>query len=590
MCGIFGFLKENANSSDNQKLLRECTDILKHRGPDDSVYYNDPHCGLGMRRLSIIDLTLGIYPLYNEAGTKLLIYNGEIYNYRKLRGQLKSLGYKFKTDCDGEVIIFGYEKWGAEVFKKLQGMYAIAIWDKTNKKLVLARDRIGIKPLYYTEKDKEFYFSSEVKALLNLRKDNKKFQLDYDKVKTLLGFMFLPDSENTIIKGIKKVPPGTYLEITKNKISPHKYWNLSDTEENRKIGFDEACEKLEELLLKTVGQHLISDVPVGVMLSGGIDSSLLAAIIAKNKLLNEVKTYTARFDHPFNESEGAKRFAEELGTSHHEIPIDVSKINRDIEKYIDTFDDLTTFDGGLITTRILSEEINKRGIKVLLLGEGADEILGGYSWFGISKFPLNLLPKYLRSSIYYYAISRNITKGFGFYAKYLNSTVPSCGDVFNEICFTEMTTQLPNHLLMKVDKASMAASIEARVPYLDHKLVEFIYSLPSDFKLSGIFPDMRNSREKYILRQISKRYLPEYIVNRKKKGFLLPMRDVLASDINKVKDYILKNNSASLDILDIEFRKSLFEKSDNKYLDMQKEYFTWRLFLLEVWTEKNRIT
>jgi asparagine synthase (glutamine-hydrolysing) len=588
MCGIFGYVKQEVQKKDLQ-MLRECTNILEHRGPDDSAYYTDKTCGLGMRRLAILDLSSNLYPFYSKDKQKVLIFNGEIYNFRDLKNELESLGHEFETHCDGEVIIHGFDRWGTKVFSKLRGMFAIAVWDIKNQRLVLARDRIGIKPLYYFKNKDDLYFSSEVKALLNLRKHEVQFSLDLEKVKTLLGFMFLPNSKSTIIQGISKVQPGTYLEITKKSVTEHAYWNLSEVPENSNISFDEAGHELEALLVKTIKQHLISDVPIGVMLSGGIDSSLLTAIITQNKMLETVNTYTAKFDHPSNESDSAKKVAYKLGTKHHEIFIDVSDVNKNMEKLISHFDDLSTLDGGLITTELLCNKIRKDGIKVLLLGEGADEVLGGYSWFGISQLPFKIMPASFRNAIYYYAISRNLTRDTAYYYPFWNKCVPKNSDVFREICLAELEKQLPNHLLMKVDKASMANSIEARVPYLDHKFIEFVFSLPSTYKLAGSFYNPARSNEKYILRHVAQKYLPEHISTKKKRGFLLPMKEVLESDLDKVKDYILRENSVSSNILSIKFKQNLFDQVNNKLRTMQKEYFIWRLFLLEIWVDQNQI-
>ena len=256
-----------------------------------------------------------------------------------------------------------------------------------------------------------------------------------------------------------------------------------------------------------------------------------------------------------------------------------------METLVGIFDDLTTFDGGILTTSLLCSHIKAQGIKVLLLGEGADEVFGGYSWFGLSKPPFNIAPKIIRDSIYYYAISRNLGINFGKYKSYLGSKVPNTGSTFNDISKFEITTQLPNHLLMKVDKGSMSHSIEARVPYLDHELIEMVYSLPTNFKIAGNFYNPKKPNEKMILRDIASKYLSNATAFRKKKGFMLPMNDVLQANVDNVRSLILAENSISRQLFAQNELEDLFEESSISLLNMQREYFKWRLYILESWAK-----
>jgi len=538
-----------------------------------------------MQRLAIVDLHKGLYPIYNHDKSRLLVYNGEIYNYKTLRNEL-ARKYTFKTDCDGEVIIHGYEEWGTKVFTKLQGMFAIALWDIKANKLLLIRDRIGIKPLYYVENKFGLFFASEAKSLLTNEALLVPRKLDKTNIQTLLGFMYLPKSDETTISEIKKVPPATIIEVSNTGVKNYKYWELTIQEKVWELSFEDALDQLEHLLIETTKMHLMSDVPFGLLLSGGVDSSLLADIVTKHRLTGKLATYTAAFDHKFNESELARETADFLGTNHHELFVNLASIGNNIEKYIDMFDDLTTFDGGIITTKLLCEQINKNSTKVLLLGEGADELFGGYSWFGLSKFPVDLLPKYLRSYVYYYATTRNLTQRPWKYASIVNEITANKPDIFTQISNYELTTQLPNHLLMKVDKGSMSESVEARVPYLDHKFVEFVYSLRSEYKLSGEYVNLNRSAEKYILRKIAEKYLPVETAHRKKRGFLLPMKEVLDSNREKVRNYVFSSDAIGTQVLGADFVKSLFEVSKLDIINMQREYFLWRLFILEVWAKK----
>ncbi len=581
MCGITGLIqKTNKKSLDKLTILNKLSEAIHHRGPDDYAYFTDATCVLGMRRLAIVDLTPGLYPMYSNDKSKVLMFNGEIYNFLELRHELESKGRKFKSNCDAEVIIVGYEEWGNLIFSKLRGMFAIAIWHKDTNKLILVRDRIGIKPLYYIDNEDLFAFSSEAKALYSLVPS----ELNRENVKLLMGFMFLPKSDETIVKGVKKLPPATILELQDGHISMSTYWNIGDHSQNLDITYADAVDKLDNILTESIKIHLMSDVPIGVLLSGGVDSSLISAILTK-KLNIEVDTYTAKFDHKFDESSLAQQTAGLLGTKHNEVFVDTSDINNNIENYVSAFDDLSTFDGGIISTKILCEQIQKKGIKVLLLGEGADEILGGYSWYGLSQMPFNLFPPSVRNMAYYYSISRNLSYEFYDYSKYWNNSYKNTPDIFRNIAEREITLQLPNHLLMKVDKGSMSHSIEARVPYLDHALVEFVHSLPKEFKLHGSWFNGKMHNEKYILRSVAKRYLPQTTAIRKKKGFMLPMHDVLYKDIDKVKSYILDKDSINRNLLGDNFVENLFNTEVPKFIAMQKEYFLWRIFILEVWAK-----
>jgi asparagine synthase (glutamine-hydrolysing) len=583
MCGITGFIQKNPSAANkNKELIQTMTAKINHRGPDDYAEYVDDHCALGMRRLAIVDLTPGLYPMTNDSGDKEMVFNGEIYNFKQVRSELEHHGLHFKTQCDAEIILKGYDLWGNAIFAKLRGMFAIAIWDKKAKKLILVRDRVGIKPIYYLDNKDFFAFASEAKALYSFSKK----KLDPIKVTQMTGFMFLPDSENTVISDVKKVPPATILELTYDTMTFTKYWSLENVNENSEISYLDAVEQLDGLLTETFAMHLMSDVPLGLLLSGGIDSSLLAAMLLKKKLAPALNTYTAKFDHKFDESALARETADLLGSNHTEIFVDTSQVNRDIENYAKIFDDLTTFDGGLISTKLLCQAIEQKGIKVLLLGEGSDEIFGGYSWYGLSQMPFSLVPALGRNGLYYYSISRNVTKSFYDHTKFWHTSTPNTTDIFRDITKRELFVQLPNHLLMKVDKGSMSHSIEARVPYLDHILIEYVYSLPQSYKLQGVWFDGKKQNEKRILRDVAAKYLPRNTALRKKKGFMLPMRNVLYSDIAKVKSYLLAQDAVVKPLLGEAFVQSLFNEQVSNLVRMQNEYFLWRLFIFEAWAKK----
>ncbi|MDP2874000.1 MAG: asparagine synthase (glutamine-hydrolyzing) [bacterium] len=585
MCGIFGFIQEQPSAFSPDEILTKATESIHHRGPDDVALAAHPPCFLGMRRLSIIDLSPNLYPFYNADRSLALIFNGEIYNFPALRKELESHGHQFRTHCDAEVILAGYEEWGEEVIAKLRGMFAIALWNNKDKSLTLIRDRLGIKPLYYLDLPAGFFFASEVKAFTVLPKDIFPRQLDPLALDFLTGLMFIPNNELTALKGVKKLPPGHILRRQNGKTDLRKYWDLSQVEPCENLSFEAATQKLDEKLVEVTRMHLLADVPLGILLSGGIDSATIAALVTKHKLQNEINTYTASFNHAFNEGEKARVSAQAVGSIHHEIPINVKEISDKIEDYIWYFDDLTTLDGGLLTTLVLCEKIAQRGIKVLLLGEGADEIFGGYSWFGLSQLPFKYLGGGTRNFLYYYALSRNLTYHPLHYFQAWQHLMPKEKAIFRQITLMEVGTQLPNHLLMKVDKGSMARSIEARVPYLDHELVEFVYSLPQEFKLQGQWFNTKKPQEKFILRQVAQRYLPPVVTSRKKRGFMLPILDFLKFGEEKVKNYLLDPQSVSRQLLGTGV-ESLFASTTNPILAKEREFMLWRLFLIEVWAKK----
>lgn len=591
MCGIAGLYKTGRyNLEDVREKTKLLTEPITHRGPDEKAFLIEPNIGLGMRRLSILDLTPGLYPFTTDDGNFSLIFNGEIYNFPELQKELIAEGMTFKSSCDGEVILKGFAKYGIEYIKRLRGMFALAIYSKVENALYLIRDRLGIKPIYYFNYADGLYFSSEIKSFIALKNIGINLSINESQIKKLLGFMYLPDNKNTIINDVHKVGPGCYLKVTKEKTEEIKYWSLDRTHVYEGT-FDEALTDLENLLSETVEMHLLSDVPVGVMLSGGVDSSLITSLLVKKLGYEKINTFTAHFNHKFNESDLAQNLATELNTTHHDIFVDTSDVGTNIEKYISIFDSLDSLDAGIITSKIISDKIRETGVRVVLLGEGADELFGGYSWFGLSQSPYANLPWFMLYGAYYYATTRNISHDMFYYHKQLRlnfGDIPQDLDLFHKISNYELTHQLPNHLLLKVDKGTMAGSIEARVPYLDHKLVEFAYSLPANFKLK----DGANSvgtvkvHEKYILRKLAEKYLNAEISSRKKKGFFFPMGDMLDKNMPKVRDY-LSGNSFVSKFCSQSFINSLFTKTGFALIDMQREYFLWRLFILEVWYKNN---
>lgn len=590
MCGIAGILTEQQDCS---IVIRAMGVSLNHRGPDDQGFFIDQNKGvyLSHNRLSIIDLSSNArQPIYNEDNNVLAIISGEIYNFTDLREQLRQAGHRFCSGCDSEVVVHAYEQWGDDFVNKLDGMFAFCLWDKKENKLILARDPIGIKPLYFLETDKILAFASEIKAFLKLPKELYTPAIDRVAAKTLLTFSIIPQDDLTILHGIKKLPPGHMLIARDGETRLKEYWKLKSTRKEGKVSFLDAGRLLEEKLLKTVKTHVQSDVGLGVLLSGGVDSSLIAAMAAKI-LKGPILTFTAGFNHPKDERSSAQFFAQCLGSYHTSFVIDPNEVFQRIEGLIESFDDLSSVDGGFITTYLMAEKIKQFGIKVVLSGEGADEIFGGYPWFMLTDFLFDILPQKLRNKLYYCRISKNLTRsGISSGAALMNDFIANLNekDAFHQMSGFEIRYQLPNSFLMKVDKAAMAHGVEVRVPYLAREIVEFAYNLPKNFKRRRKAEKFGRIENKSLLRYIAQKYIPGKIAFRQKQGFMLPVDQVLKSNKEKVRSYLLRSNSFARNILGVKELENLL--SAGKYLvfpfSKQKEAFLWRLFVLEVWHEK----
>ena len=519
----------------------------------------------------------------NEDNTVWIIFNGEIYNYLELK---KELNFKhcFKSNTDTEVLIHGYEEWGMKkLLMKINGMFAFCIYDKKKNNAFLARDRIGKKPLYYYINKDYFAFSSETKAFFKLRDFH--FSIDEEMFDLWMGFPYLPDNKKTIIKNVYKVPPGSYLQIRPGKkFVIKKYWELHH--ETADIGFQEAQNKLEELLIDSVTKRLVADVPLGILLSGGLDSSLITALAAKYSA-KPVKTITIAFKNSIiDETRCAHAVAKYWKTDHTDLSLEIGDIYQELKSHIAIYDDLSTVDSGLFSTYLLSRKIRELGVKVVLVGEGSDEIFGGYSWFQLSQYPFRWLPDAWKSGLYYYAIARQLPdRRFFRQADFLNRKLRETAgqSFFRQIQDYEIKYSLPNHYCMKVDKGTMAASIEARAPYMDYRIAQFAGSLPDDYLLRSSVANPRKSNEKYILRRIARKYLPEHIRNRKKQGGMMPVYDLLNTGLKADKKIILENDH----LVKYYGRESLGRLIDSQptipALKWQREWILWKCLLFSMW-------
>jgi asparagine synthase (glutamine-hydrolysing) len=544
-------------------------DTIRHRGPDDDGYYTSANVGLGFRRLSIIDLKTGHQPISNEDGTAWLVFNGEIYNYRELRQELLGKGHVFATHTDTEVIIHLYEELGEECVKKLRGMFAFAIWDDRRHTLMLARDRIGIKPLYYYLSDKCLLFASEMKAILADPEVER--EVLPGMIDRFLTFQYLPGDETTF-KNIHKLEPGSCLIVRNNKVKVSSYWDLSF--EPSAISLHDAEARLAQLLDETMRLHMISDVPVGFLLSGGFDSTVLLSI-ASAQTDRKLSSFTVGFSgtEVADERPYAALAAKHFGTEHHEITITSKQFESFLPQYIWHMEEPICEPPAVAMYYV--SKLATESVKVLISGEGGDEAFGGYPvyrnmlWIERLKgilgpfsgtasrslarlnrtFNSRLVAKYgpllgkPLESVYYSGLS----SPFSYFNQYAHELYTSDfaqqvskeyslqpvqhyldngphNDPVNKMLYVDTKTWLGHDLLLKADKMTMANSIELRVPFLDHEILEFAASLPGRYKVRGL-------TTKYFAKRALRQYVPREILNRKKVGFPVPYASWLRTDM-----------------------------------------------------------
>lgn len=571
MCGILGYLATDGSAVD-EDLLRAMTDTMTHRGPDDAGTWVDGNIGLGHRRLSIIDLSAdGRQPMCNEDGRVWIAFNGEIYNFRELRVELEGKGHTFRSHTDTEVIIHGYEQWGhSGCLQRLRGMFAFALWDGGRNRLVVARDRLGIKPLYYWRGSRALVVASELKAILR----HPKAPRAADRTALLEHFAYrftLPP--RTAFAGISKLPAGHCLVASGDRMEIEEYWRPAAGDANERRSEDDCAAELGERLREVVEGHLVSDVPLGAFLSGGVDSSSLVALMSE--LVDQpVETYTAAFGGGWHdESSQARLVADALHTRHHELDCraDSSAL---LEKIIWHLEE------PLINTSVIPlyfvAELASRDIKVVLAGEGADEVNGGYTKYSLIARLLQLrrwrralpgldatvgwladrLPRSAGSDRIRRIDALSRAGGAGFLA--LSSTAlgaegasvfdreladelaairydaestllagyDGVSDVRQRFFLYDIRGWLSNELLIRADKMTMAHSLEARVPFLDHELVEFCLTLPPDMKVGG-------GTTKRLLRRTMRPYLPDTTTSRQQHGFVVPLADWFRNDLRE---------------------------------------------------------
>jgi len=621
MCGICGKLNFDQNSSVEPGLIRAMLETIRHRGPDDEGVYSGTQVGLGHRRLSIIDLSTGHQPLSNEDGTVWIVFNGEIYNYQELRPFLLSKGHTFKTHSDTEVIIHLYEEFGPGCLERLRGMFAFAIWDEKTKTLFLARDRVGIKPVYYCLTDQSLVFASEIKAILADPGVDRAVKPEV--IDRFLNFMYLP-GEETLLEGISKLAPGHYLLAKDGRADIRQYWDLSFAKAGESPSQKEAEKQLVDLLAEAVEQHMIADVPVGVLLSGGVDSTTVLSFV-KERTDKEVSTYTVGFSGTgfADERPYAKLAADTFGTQHRDMTITAADFMDFMPRYVWHMEEPVCEPPAIAMYYV--SKLARNYVKVLLSGEGGDEAFAGYSnyrnflWFERAKrglSPLNgviggglalassklhlprvakyaplmtaLFPDYYfsrtsnpyrftgngRGNLYAADFARSLDREYTVEPfRCLQERVRG-QNTLDAMLYIDTKSWLPDDLLIKADKMTMANSLELRVPLLDHKVLEFAAALPADLKVRGF-------TTKYLVKRALGRRVPKPILDRRKVGFPVPYESWLRKDMRDwVHDLLFDRVTTARGYFDTKSVEQLLAR-DERLGGYSKEIFC--LAVLELW-------
>ncbi len=601
MCGFVGFVDKEKNK---QKIIKDMANMIKHRGPDSDGYFCDENVALGFRRLSIIDLNNGSQPIYNEDNTKVIVFNGEIYNYEELKIELLKCGHVFKTETDTEVLLHGYEEYREELLPKLRGMFAFVIYDTNSKELFAARDFYGIKPFYYYKNDDELLFSSEIKSFL--AHPNFKKELNLEMLESYLTFQYSV-GEDTFFKNVYKLRPGHYLKYKDGSLEIKKYYELKFDEDNTKT-LEEWEKGIREHLDDSIKAHKISDVEVGSFLSSGVDSSLIAT------LSNVDKTFTVGFENKqYSEIDYAKDLSQKINTKN---------INKTITKkeYFDKISDIMYYmdeplaDPSCIALYFVAN-IASQNVKVALSGEGADEIFGGYNiyaepytWAWYYKIPYPIR-KLIGSCASIFKHKRGINflirrgqkledryvgnafifnnkevkkilsykpykKGYQEFTKEYYDKVKDKDDV-TKMQYIDFNFWLIGDILLKADKMSMANSLEVRVPYLDRIVIDYARHIPTKYKVD------KNTTKK-CFRRVASEVLEDKVSSKKKLGFPVPIRNWIKEDdiYNKIKSRFLE---ASEFFNTKEIVKLLDDHRNNKYDNSRK---IWTIYIFLIWYDR----
>jgi asparagine synthase (glutamine-hydrolysing) len=558
MCGIAGFT-HIAHSFLSERIHQAVTSIL-HRGPDDQGAWQSSAISLGATRLRVIDTNAGAQPLSSEDNDFTLVFNGEIYNHAELRQELIACGHQFRTRCDTEVVLHAFMQWDTACIEKLRGMFAFAVWRESRRRLVLARDRMGIKPLYYACEGRDIYFGSEIKAVFCHPEVSRR--IDPEALDAYLGVNYVPGAR-TLAEGVRKLMPGCFLTWQDGAISQHSYWRVDRAEQSAHKSLTESTERLDHLLSQSMKEHMAADVPVGVWLSGGMDSSTVLHYASRHSS-TPMKTFSITFNgREFNEAPYLREMASRYGTDHHELDLGPETVTPSSVAELAYYADEPNADAGAVPVWHLSK-MSAGHVKVALSGEGADELFGGYITYLADKYAraARMVPRSLRR-LSLHSVNRlpasNKKIGLDYkLQRFLHgtlldernshifwngtfshlqrrdlmmiaqdsthllkilATIPSTGDVRRFMAF-DQAYYLPDNLLVKVDRMSMAHSLEVRPAFLDHRIVEFAATLPANYCIRG-----RNL--KLLLRNLMKDKLPQSILAKKKQGLDIPVHDWL---------------------------------------------------------------
>lgn len=604
MCGIVGF------NWQDEKQIKSLASLLNHRGPEQEGFHVGDGVSIGHKRLRILDLSeKGRQPIYNEDRTICISYNGEIYNFESLRQTLEKAGHKFVSKTDTEVLVHGYEEWGTDLLERINGQFAFCIFDRTKNTFFVARDRLGIKPLYYYCDDERFIFGSELKVFL-------KSDIEKRINETALNYYLLfgnSPAELSMLDNVEKVLPGSYIiyDLTARKISQcARYWTLSFSEDHS-ISESELVEEIVQRLDTSVKMRLISDVPLGAFLSGGLDSSIIVSIM--RKYVSDLNTFSIKFDYPeYNESKFAKIISDQFQTRHHEIEFNAESV-RDLISELPYYYDEPFGDQSMIPTCLVSR-VAKQYVTVSLSGTGGDELFGGYPRYialpflrWVNRLPaipkqmlsfgargLNLLlrkdklnkfqnfvgPKekiadiYLKLFSYMFRSKNEQTEKLAEFS-YLRKHFKYKKDVTNALNF-DINEYLPGCLLTKEDRASMAVSLEVRVPFLDHTLVEFAATIPVQLKI-------RRFNKKHILKKAFSDVLPKEILYRRKRGFSVPLVHYFR---NELRDFAYQEifNSQTSSYYDKSFLRNMWQKHQKGHADYSRLF--WCIIMFNLWHKR----
>lgn len=604
MCGIQGFFYFDRTRQAEAHLARAMREAARHRGPDDHGDHFDGNLALAFNRLSIIDLSGGHQPMSNEDGSVWIIFNGEIYNFAGLRDDLMNRGHRFQTNSDTETIVHAWEEFGEDCVDRLRGMFAFAVWDSRTRTLFIARDRLGIKPLYFYQDSRIFAFASEMKSLFELpgvpRHVDPAALTEFLLQRYIIG-------PQTILKDVRKLPPGHTITITESGSRIRRYWDLP-LDQPREISDAQAAEEFDHLMLETVRQHLVADVPLGAFLSGGLDSSSIVAFMHKAGVPS-IKTFSVGYDSPESELPYARTVANHFKTDHHELILKSSDFQGELPRIVWQMDEPVADEAALPLYFVA--RLARQKVTVALSGEGSDEVFSGYPIYRVmnvldrlNSLPFSRLAGQLFGSLApqgrirkygvmlgepierrYHGVSTSFPRELitslllpGNHSSYPDAVAAAyqaCAHMppLHRMSYVDITTWLPSNLLVKADRMSMAVSLELRVPFLDHKVVEFGYRLPARLRI-------RSNNGKWILKKYMEPHLPREIIYRPKKGFAVPTRSWFRNDLaGFARETLLGHGGASDDF----FSKPVVEQVLNQPESRDQSGQIYSLLVFDQW-------